>query len=51
MCKSKRELPGVDLFFRVVHLNMHGFISHKAALEFHLKENDFPELVGLTETF
>ena len=49
LCKSKLALPSNDCF-TLVHLNMHGFCSHRHELEVQLEVLGYPDFVAITET-
>ena len=50
LCKPRLSPPSPDSF-TIVHLNIHGFVSHRIELEVRLHMLGYPPLVGLTETF
>ena len=50
-CKAGLEPPSLDLNVSLLHLNLHGFLSHQAELEYQLQHHHFPDLVGITESF
>ena len=35
----------------MLHVNIRGFLSHRAELEVHLEQHDFPTVVGITESW
>ena len=49
LCQSKPE-PSLDLEFRILHVNLRGFIPHRTELEARLSRLGSPEIVGITET-
>ena len=49
LCQSKPE-PSLDLEFRILHVNLRGFISHRTELEARLSRLGSPEIFGITET-
>ena len=51
LCKAELDLPDLDVNFRLLTANVHGLLSHQAELEFHLADNEYSELVALTETW
>ena len=50
LCQSKPE-PSLDLEFRILHVNLRGFISHRTELEARLTRLGSTEIVCITETF
>jgi hypothetical protein len=50
-CQSEPELPSLDICLWIMHLNLHGFVSHQAELQHRIAQSGFPDLVGITESF
>ena len=50
LCQSRPEPPLNLDGFTLLHLNIRGFISHRAELEAHLAMHCYPTFVGITET-
>jgi hypothetical protein len=50
LCQPKPELSDIPADFTILHVNLRGFLSHRAELEVHLGFHNCPAFVGITET-
>ena len=49
LCQAEPVLPLMDVNLQIMHVNLHGYISHMAELEYHLRESQ-PDIHAITES-